>query len=306
MSVIKVENLTKDYGNSRGVFDISFEVKQGEIFGFVGTNGAGKTTTIRNIMGFIRPDAGHTYIKEMDSWHKSFEIKKYVGYVPGEIAFPDIRTGKEFLHLQAKMLNLRDTSYANFLIKELQLYASARLKTMSKGTKQKTAIVNALMADPEILILDEPTTGLDPLMRSVFIDILKEEKKKGKTIFMSSHIFEEMESTCDRIALLHEGKIVDIADMENIRNHGVRTFKLAFNTKKDFLRFLKSDYEIKNIKEIYNQLLVNIKIEQINTLFEVLKGYDVKFISEIKYTLEQYFGSVFNDGGKEKCSADPY
>lgn len=294
MSTIKVENLVKDYGLGRGVFDISFEVAKGEIFGFVGTNGAGKTTTIRNIMGFIKPNSGHTYIKDLDSWKKSSEIKKYVGYVPGEISFPDLTSGKEFLNLQAKMLKLTNTEYANYLISALQLDVTSRLKTMSKGTKQKTAIVNALMADPEILILDEPTTGLDPLMRSVFIDILKEEKKRGKTIFISSHIFEEMESTCDHIALLKDGKILDIANMDNIRNHGVRTFKIAFNTNDDFKKFKKSGFAIKNIKANYNQLLLDIRIEEINSLFQTLKAYDVKFIAEIKYTLEQYFDKVFN------------
>jgi ABC-2 type transport system ATP-binding protein len=294
MSIIKVENLTKDYGLGRGVFDVSFDVLKGEIFGFVGTNGAGKTTTIRNIMGFIKPDLGNTYIKDLDSWKNSSEVKKYIGYVPGEIAFPDLRSGKEFLNLQARMLKIKNTEYANFLINALQLDVSAHLKTMSKGTKQKTAIVNALMADPDILILDEPTTGLDPLMRSVFVDILKEEKKRGKTIFISSHIFEEMESTCDHIALLKDGKIIDIANMDNIRNHGVRTFKIAFNTTEDFKRFKKSGYAVKNIKSNYNQVCVDIRIEEINTLFQTLKAYDVKFIAEIKYTLEQYFDKVFN------------
>lgn len=294
MNTITVQNLTKDYGNCRGVFDISFEVCKGEIFGFVGTNGSGKTTTIRNIMGFIKPDKGHTSVNGLDSWKKSCQIKKYVGYVPGEISFPDLRTGTEFLNLQTKMQNLKNTDYANFLIKELQLDTSLRLKTMSKGTKQKTAIVNALMSNPDILILDEPTTGLDPLMRAVFIDIIKEEKSRGKTIFMSSHIFEEMQSTCDHIALLRDGKIIDVADINYIRNQGVRTFKIAFNTSIDCQKFITSGFEVKNIKTVYNQVQVDIQIENINHLFNSLKSYDVKFVSEIKHTLKQYFGKVFN------------
>ncbi|NLL55723.1 MAG: ATP-binding cassette domain-containing protein [Clostridiales bacterium] len=298
MSVIKVQHLVKDYGLGRGVFDISFEVPKGKIFGFVGTNGAGKTTTIRNIMGFIKPDSGNTYINGLDSWLKSSQIKNYVGYVPGEIAFPDLRTGKEFLTLQAKMLGLKNTDYANFLIKELQLNVMSRLKTMSKGTKQKTAIVNALMADREILILDEPTTGLDPLMRSVFVDILKEENSRGKTIFISSHIFEELEPICDYVALIKDGKIVDIANMDDIRNHGVRTFKIAFNVKLDFEKFQKSLFNVKDIKPKYHQLLVDIDINDINLLFQTLNAYDVKFIAEVKYNLEQYFDSVFKGEAK--------
>ncbi len=302
-NVIVVENLTKNYGNGRGIFDVSFEVKEGEIFGFVGTNGSGKTTTIRNIMGFIRPDNGRVLVKDMDSWKDSYEIKRFIGYVPGEIAFPDLQTGREFLHLQAEMLNLKNIDYANTLIKKLQLDASARLKTMSKGTKQKTAIVHALMGDPEILILDEPTTGLDPLMRVTFVDIIKEEKRRGKTIFMSSHIFEEMESTCDRIALIRDGRIVDIADMEKIRNHGIRTYKIAFTTPEEYEKFLtETSFGKKDLKPIYNQLLVDIRIDEINVLFDALKNYSVRFIAENKYTLEQYFAKKFNAAeGTESC-----
>ena len=137
----------------------------------------------------------------MDCWKDSAEIKKAVGYIPGEIAFPDAPTGMEFLKRQAELLGLNDMSYAETIIKKLQLDPTANLKRMSKGMKQKTAIVAAFMADPEILILDEPTTGLDPLMRAEFIDILKKRKKKGKTIFMSSHMFEEFEDTATKLRL---------------------------------------------------------------------------------------------------------
>lgn len=298
---IRVENITKNYGCGRGVFNVSFEVNKGEIFGYVGTNGSGKTTTIRNIMGFIHPERGHAYIKGLDSWNKSYQIKKYVGYVPGEISFPDVRTGTEFLQIQAKMLKLKNMDYANYLIKKLQLDITAPLKTMSKGMKQKTAIVNALMADPDILILDEPTTGLDPLMRSVFIDIVKAEKAKGKTVFMSSHIFEEIENTCDKVALIGDGKIVNIANLNDIRNYGVRTYKIEFWSNADYVKFQNNKFAIERKKDIYNQLSVNIKNEDINLLFDALKDYNVKFIAEVKYTLEQYFDNYFKgDNGNDK------
>ena len=145
--VIKVTNLTKDYGNGRGIFDLNFTIYKGETFGFVGTNGSGKTTTIRNIMGFIKPQQGTVQVLGMDAWKDSCEIKKYVAYIPGEIAFPDLTTGISFFKAQAELLKLKNTDYANSLIKRLQLDPSANLKRMSKGMKQKTAIVAALMAD---------------------------------------------------------------------------------------------------------------------------------------------------------------
>ena len=171
---IGIHDLTKDYGSGRGVFDINFDIYKGEMLGFVGSNGAGKTTTIRNIMGFLKPDKGNVTVYGMDSWQDAEKTKKYIGYVPGEIAFPDLKTGTEFIKSQAEFLGLKDMSYANFLIEKLQLDPSANLKRMSKGMKQKTAIVVALMADPDILILDEPTTGLDPLMIVSFLEILAE------------------------------------------------------------------------------------------------------------------------------------
>ena len=142
-NVIEVKNLTKDYGESKGIFDINFDLRKGEILGFVGANGAGKTTTIRSIMGFIKPDKGNAFVYGIDSWKDAEKTKKYIGYVPGEIAFPDLKTGTEFLKSQAEFLTVKDMSKANYLIDKLQLDPRASLKRMSKGMKQKTAIVAA-------------------------------------------------------------------------------------------------------------------------------------------------------------------
>lgn len=190
MSVIQLDDLTKDYGNGQGVFDLNLDIAGGEMMGYVGTNGSGKTTTIRNILGFLKPTKGKSYVNGLSSWEHASEIASFVGYVPGEIAFPDLKTGIDFLKCQAEFLGLRDMSYANELIERLQLDPRANLKRMSKGMKQKTALVAALMNDAPVILLDEPTTGLDPLMRATFLDIIKEEHKKGKTIFMSSHSFD--------------------------------------------------------------------------------------------------------------------
>jgi ABC-2 type transport system ATP-binding protein len=298
--LIEIKNLTKDYGNSRGIFDINFSINKGEMIGFVGTNGSGKTTTIRSILGFIKPNEGAAYVNGMESWKNQDKIAKLVGYVPGEIAFPDLKTGVNFLKSQAEYKNIKDLSYADSLIKELQLDPKANLKRMSKGMKQKTALVAALMADAPIIILDEPTTGLDPLMRDAFLNIIKREHQKGKTIFMSSHMFNEMEETCDRVALVSNGHIIDVADMNEIRNRKTSEFKIEFNDKESFEKFRNSKFKIIRIQEKYNQVTIQIDKNDINILFKDLKELNVKFISEVKYTLERHFKEIMEEKGNEK------
>ena len=290
--IIKVENLTKDYGNGRGIFDISFTINKGEVFGFVGTNGSGKTTTIRHIMGFLKAREGSVEVLGLDAWKDSSEIKMYVSYIPGEIAFPDLNTGTLFLKSQAELLKLKDMTYANELISRLQLDTSANLKRMSKGMKQKTAIVAALMANKDILILDEPTTGLDPLMREVFLDIILEEKQKGKTILMSSQMFDELEITCDRVALILNGKIIDIADIEKLKNPTYRMYKIEFKSPDDYQKFKKLKYEFIRFQDKYNQVTIKIEEKRFNKLFNDLKNYNLKFISEVKNNLERHFRQV--------------
>ncbi len=293
MPLIEIKNMTKDYGEGQGIFDINLSIEKGEVFGYVGINGAGKTTTIRHMMGFIKPQSGSAVVNELDCWKDSAEIRKMIGYVPGEISFPDAPTGTEFLKRQAELLGLKSMSYAETIIKKLQLDPSANLRRMSKGMKQKTAIVAALMADPDILILDEPTTGLDPLMRAEFTSILKEEKKRGKTIFMTSHMFEEVEQTCDKVAFIKNGKIIAVKPTDEIKHHEDKVYRIEFTSDKDYLQFSSEKFEFANKDESKNQVTLNVNDRQINALFKALKGYDVKSITEIKYTLEKYFKSLY-------------
>ncbi len=290
--IIEIKNLVKDFGSNRGNFDISLEIHKGETFGLVGANGAGKTTLIRQIMGFLKPDSGEITINGLDSWSESHSIKKSVGYVPGEIAFPDLKSGIEFIKIQAELLNLKNMNYANKLIKQLQLDPSANLKRMSKGMKQKTALVAALMSDPEIIILDEASTGLDPLMRVAFLDIIAEERKKGKTIFMSSHLYEELEKSCDKVALIKGGKIICVTDMRDIKDRKVTDYKIEFNNKQDYQIFKKLNYKIIRDQIKYNQVTISIEKQKITDLFKDLTVFDLKFITEVKYTLQKHFYQI--------------
>ncbi len=290
--IIKTENLTKDYGQGRGIFDINLEIEKGQVYGFVGTNGSGKTTTIRNMMGFIKPDKGHSTVNGLDSWTQAAEIMRNVSYVPGEIAFPSLSTGTEFLKCQADYLGVKDFTYMNHLIEVLQLDPTANLKRMSKGMKQKTALVAALMGEKDILVLDEPTTGLDPLMRESFLDLIREEKDKGHTIFMSSHIFEEIEDVCDKVAMIKDGHIIGITSLYDLRHPVVKKFVIHFSKANE----LKEFHETTNFNSVINndcECEVNIKKEQMNVLFSCLKNYDVLTLQEQHLSLEKEFMKAY-------------
>lgn len=293
--VIRTDHLTKDYGNGHGIFDISLQIRQGEVFGYIGTNGSGKTTTIRNIMGFIRPDSGTVSVLNMDSFLQSIDIKPFVSYVPGEIAFPRLASGTDFLKLQAEYLGVTDFTYMNKLIRMFQLDPTANLKRMSKGMKQKTALVAALMGDRDILILDEPTTGLDPLMREVFLDLIREEKAKGKTIFMSSHIFEEIEEVCDRAAIIQDGRLIDLIDVYALRHETSKHFTAVFEQPDDMQRFVSMcDYA--NCKPAENRCEIQIDVTHIKRLITDLSNYRLLSLSESHETLESRFHHAFVKG----------
>ena len=231
MNVIEISHITKDYGEKRGVFDVSFSVKQGEVLGFLGPNGAGKTTTIRQLMGFIRPDSGRLSIQGMDCFTEAERIQQSLGYLPGEIAFIDSMNGMEFIRFVAKMKKMKGTGRAGELMEQFELNAAGKLKKMSKGMKQKIGIVCAFMnPDAEILILDEPTSGLDPLMQNRFVELILSEKRQGKTILMSSHMFEEIERTCDRAAIIREGRLAAVEEIEKLKAGRQKIIEVSFQT----------------------------------------------------------------------------
>lgn len=287
-NIIEVKNVTKDYGQGKGIFDVNITVKKGEVFGFLGPNGAGKTTTIRNLLGFIRPDKGQCFIEGLDCFKYAAKIQENLGYLPGEIAFLEDLTGKQMLEFIASMKGIRDKSKMNDLIERFELDPKGKIKKMSKGMKQKIGIICAFMGDPDIIILDEPTSGLDPLMQNRFVDLILEEKNKGKTILMSSHIFEEVERTCDRTAIIKEGKIVAIERMESLKAKKRKFYSLEFQSENERLRFQEDNPSIKIIEVHGRNATVAVQGDIVKFLDTVTK-YKIKDLDVKRETLEEIF-----------------
>ncbi len=239
MSVIQIENLTRDYGGKKGIFDLSFQIDHGEAFGFLGPNGAGKTTTIRHLMGFLKSKTGHCTIDGLDCWKERDKIQAKLGYIPGEISFFDDITGTEYLRFMAKYRKMKENSHQRDLLDRFDVDPKGKIKKMSKGMKQKLGIVAAFMHDPEILLLDEPTSGLDPLMQGRFIELIAEEKKHGKTILMSSHIFEEVEKTCDRIGIIRQGQLAVVDTVKALCERHKRSYTVTLETEDAACAFAK-------------------------------------------------------------------
>jgi ABC-2 type transport system ATP-binding protein len=294
VSVLQVDHLTKDYGQGRGVFDVSFEVERGEVFGFLGPNGAGKTTTIRHVMGFSRPQKGSTTVDGMDSWREPARIQKDLGYLPGEIALPESLTGTQFIKMMADLRGMKDMTTTNRLIKRFALEPQGGLKRMSLGMKRKLAIVTAFMHNPHVLVLDEPTSGLDPLMQDTFIEFIKEEKAHGKTILLSSHIFSEVDATCDRIAIIKEGHLMSTFVTDDLKHAQSKTFKLEFISPQEYERFQGEQFEIIAKAPQHNQVKVVVDDSDINRFIARISAYKLKFFSEIKFTLEDYFMKFYD------------
>jgi ABC-2 type transport system ATP-binding protein len=289
--MIIVNKLTKLYRNGRGVRNLTFEIIEGEIFGYLGPNAAGKTTTIRNLLGFLRPDSGTCSINGLDCWKEAEVIQKNLGYIPGEIAFLDGYTGINFLKLIADMRKTKNRSRMKDLIDRFQLDPSFKIKKMSKGMKQKLAIITACMHDPLVMVFDEPTVSLDPLMRNIFSDFIVEEKSRGKTIFMSSHSFDEIERTCDRAGIIREGVLMDVQDIHVLKDKQRKTFVVTTGSKKDADKLINAGFEIGNIESLRIDVIVQGKVDQfIKTISELtIENLEVNFMS-LEQVFMQYYG----------------
>lgn len=223
-TIIQTSQLSKSYGKSRGILDVTLAIQEGEVFGFLGPNGAGKTTTIRVLMGLLRPNGGQATINGHDCWQESTEVKKLVGYLPGEFTFDAGLRGAQILEYLGHLRGGIEQSYLRSLVERLDFDPSKRFREYSRGNKQKLGLIQAFMHKPRVLILDEPTSGLDPLNQQEFYKMAAEVHAAGCTVFLSSHVLPEVERTCDRVAIIREGRLVKtdhVSALKDIRQHDV-------------------------------------------------------------------------------------
>ncbi|GCE20793.1 ABC transporter ATP-binding protein [Dictyobacter kobayashii] len=227
-AIIEVDKLTKRYGNKRGITDVSFQVEEGEVFGFLGPNGAGKTTTIRLLMALLRANSGTARIAGLDVWQGSVEIKRLVGYLPGELALDPGLTGGQILEYFGHLRGGVDQAYLKQLIARMDLDPSRKFRQYSSGNKRKIGIIQAFMHRPRLLILDEPTSGLDPLNQQEFERMVREVRDDGRTVFLSSHILTEVEQTCHRVAIIRDGQLVRVGSVEELKDIKLQEITITF------------------------------------------------------------------------------
>ena len=302
MHVIEVNDLTKDYGFGRGVFNVNLHVDEGEVFGFLGPNGAGKSTTIRHLMGFSKPDSGSTKIFGMETFDKYYEILANVGYIPGEIALPAGLTGKAFIKMMQDLQHCHNQKQLNRMLDLFELDHTAlagETKRMSLGVKRKLAVVTAFMSDPDVLILDEPTSGLDPVMQENFIEFIHEEKKRGKTILLSSHIFSEIDSTCDRIAIIKDGKIVSEFVANDLKHASRKFYNVTFRSPVGkAISLYRAKARIPSLQLLGggdDDAYISVEDRDLNILIDILSDMNVVSFSNRKESLEDYFMKFYKE-----------
>lgn len=228
MNIIETRGLTKYYGKSRGIVDVDLTVREGEIFGFIGPNGAGKSTTIRLLLNFIFPTSGTAKVLGLDVVTNTEEIKRQVGYLPGEVDYYDDMNAIELLSYSARFYKKDCDKRIEKLVELFELDTSKKIRSLSHGNKKKVAIVQALLHEPKLLILDEPTGGLDPLMQKRFFDLLQEENRRGTTIFFSSHVLSEVQKFCTKVAIIRDGHIIKVEDMATLRKNQFLNVRVNF------------------------------------------------------------------------------
>lgn len=299
--VLETVGLTKDYGSGRGIFDVSIHVDRGEVFGFLGPNGAGKSTTIRHLMGFSRPDSGAARILGYDTFEEYDRFLSHVGYIPGEIALPAGLTGWQFIRMMQDMQRIHNEERLCELLSRFELCDNVlrgETKRMSLGVKRKLAVCTAFMSDPEVLILDEPTSGLDPVMQESFVRFIHEEKERGKTILLSSHIFSEIDSTCDRIAIIKDGRIVSEFVADDLRHASRKYYTVSFRDASSAEALVRAGGEITSFELISADgcvLSISIEDRDLDRLIGTLAALDVLSFSNRRETLEDYFMKFYKE-----------
>ncbi len=296
-AIIEVEGLRKSYGGKRGIVDVSFKVEEGEVFGFLGPNGAGKTTTIRILMALLRADAGSTRIAGLDCWEQSLQIKRLTGYVPGEPALDPNLTGGQILEYFAHLRGGVDQSYLKKLIERLDLDISRKFRQYSSGNKRKVVLIQAFMHRPRLLILDEPTNGLDPLNQQEFDHMVAEVRDEGRTVFLSSHILSEVEHNCTRVGIIREGRLVrvgDIAELKDIKRSDI-TITFANAVPADAFRSLPG---VTQVATLADGRTLRLAVQGgADAVIKTAARYPVVSLTSHEPSLEEIFLSYYEGDG---------
>lgn len=293
---IETRSLTKFYGTSRGVEDLDMTVEQGEIFGFLGPNGAGKTTTIRLVMDLIRPTGGYARVFGMDARLDSVAIKKIVGYLPGELALWDKFTGRQILTYLGNLRGGVPFERVTDLAERLQLDLDRKFREYSKGNKQKVGLIQAFMHEPNLLILDEPTAGLDPLNQQVFFQMAAEARRQGATIFLSSHMLSEVEHTCDRVGIIREGQLIRVGQVRDVisEKHYRIELQLSVPADETIMRAFASLPGIDEMEAVpEHSLLRFVAHGSMDPVIKLAAHYPVITMTSHEPTLEEAFLSYY-------------
>ncbi len=284
--MIRVKNLTKDYGGRKGIFDLSFEVENGEVFGLLGPEGAGKTTVISQLLGFASASRGRCFINGKSCHTRSAEIMEFTGYLPEEISLPEDMTGLAFVRFMAEIKGIKSIERAQQVAERFELDLDERIRKMSRRTRKKVGIVCAFMHDPAVILLDEPMGGLDALMQGRLNDLILEEKGKGKTILFASHTFEEVERICDRVGMIKKGLMVNVDDIAGIRAAKKKSYIVSFATDEDAQRFAREGFEVISLSG--QQITVSLKGEMM-PLVKAIGSYQVVGLETVAQSLEDVF-----------------
>jgi len=294
--VIQTHQLTVNYGRHRGIIDVDLAIHRGEIFGFLGPNGAGKTTAMRVLLDVIRPTAGHARIFGMDCQQNGVTIRERVGYLPGDVSFYEGMSGNRFLDIFTRLRGDRvDPGYRRQLCEQLNFNPGRRIKEYSSGNRQKLGLVMALMHQPELLILDEPTLGLDPLVARTVLDLLKGARDQGRTVFLSSHILSEVQSICDRVGIIREGRLVEVGGVEELTAQPFHRIRMVFNEKPPEDAFGYDGVYINRRFEDEIELEVR---ENLNAVIEEALNYEIMDIETHPVTLEEVFLTYYGERGQ--------
>lgn len=299
--IIKTSSLTVHYGKKRGISNINLSVHKGEIFGFLGPNGAGKTTTMRVLLDIIRPTSGEASIFGLDCKKKGIEIRRKVGYLPGEFSPYSGMTGQEFLTLFASLKeNKGNLSSIQALCERLDLDPSRKMKQYSHGNKQKVGIISAFMGKPELLILDEPTIGLDPIAQRTVLELVRETRNEGRTVLFSSHIMPEVQSVCDRVGIIKDGHLIKTESIKSLIEQQIKRIHLTLTRTPPLDAF-----DIEGVRETRRDGNT-VSLDVLNKLDDVLAialRYGIEDMETAQVTLEEIFVTLYNHTNKEKINA---